>query len=1108
MENKRKRIALFVGQADESYQSKFITGFLANAFALDMNVCVFSMQHKYQNSTRREKGESNIFSLMQPDKFDGAVILKDTIQTAGAAQGVEERLHNEFPKPVLVVEQESRYFPSVFTSCRSAVIELVSHLVEVHGYRDIAYLSGRRGHKHAQMRLDAFKEALTMHGITPDEDRIFYGDFWYNSGEATADELISSERELPQAVVCANDAMAIGLCKGLTAAGVKIPDDIAVVSYDSTFEGQTAPKSLTSTLIPAEDTGRYAARYINDRIFGREPAKFTAEPYLVIGESCGCTETNIPEFEMKRREWSTVISEEGFDSTNSTMAEDLLEQTKLEDMLGMFYSYAYQIKGATSFHLALCSKWKSMGRGEISVPNDGYPEDMIYAVRYNSSRKDGIAGLGRTFRSEDMLPGLDEEGEYPRAVFFSPVFSENTCFGYAAVEYGSVPRSYDEVYRRWLGVIARELESLRRYLTLQYTTALVERLKSGKMSAMSAAFEKLDDDEKADYELVGKILDGNLLTYRFQPIVNTVDGAVYSYEALMRSATPKRVAPLSIVKYADMQNRLADVERATFLNVLKITDENMDKLKGAKMFINSIPGVKLTDEDTELVERYLDRLSDTVVVELTEESELSDDELDEMKARFRRLDVKIAVDDYGTGYSNVSNLLRYMPNYVKIDRSLLSDIQNKPQKTHFVREIISFCHDNDILALAEGVETAEELRTVILLGADLIQGFYIARPQSAFLREIDAGVREEIKRCHKEFLRGSAEKQYIAGKTSRVSLPLLIKDGVTEIVLGRSGMIYKDITLVGTPGMKTNVHIITEPDYSGRLTLENVWLSNDIKAPCIDLGDNNDVTLVMTGENTLRNTGVHVPPTSKLTVEGDGYLKLDLRTIDFYGFGGGMDEEHGKMVFAQTGTIEINAHGNNGNCIGSGLGGKIRILSGHIFIDTNGQDVTCIGSTYGDADIVMRNCSILLELNALNGAGAGSVRGNSTVGMDDCSFRFYGDGGHVVGIGTPCGGGASLEMRKCGVFMELNGTYISGAGAMEGSTFTNIRQSGIKLESSGEYAVAMGGMNDNIHLTTDSSDIKWTVNNTLGYDCNIKPENYSNTNGSNRFVVNDQQINR
>ena len=140
----RKRIALFTGQAEESYQSRFISGFLKMSFAANCDVCVFSMYRKYQDTAEREQGESNIFSLMNPAKFDGAVILKDSIQTENAAELLEKRLKETFHKPVVVIEKESALFPSICTDCYSAEYALISHLIEAHGCRDIRYVSGKK----------------------------------------------------------------------------------------------------------------------------------------------------------------------------------------------------------------------------------------------------------------------------------------------------------------------------------------------------------------------------------------------------------------------------------------------------------------------------------------------------------------------------------------------------------------------------------------------------------------------------------------------------------------------------------------------------------------------------------------------------------------------------------------------------------------------------------------------------------------------------------------------------------------------------------------------------------------------------------------------------
>ena len=872
MAEKRRRIAIFTGQADEDYQNRFISGFLKRAFENNMDACIFSMYLKFQDTQPRERGESNIFRLFNPKLFDGVVILKDTIQTPNEAEELEKRLHEEFTGPVLIAERESELFPSVFTDGYVSMRAIIRHLIEVHGYKDIAFLNGKRWHAHSKQRLQAFLDEMNSHGLSVPEDRIIYGDFWYSSGETCAEKLVEAG-DLPEAVACANDCMAIGLCNALEKRGISVPDQIAVVSYDSSEEGQTSPKPITSAQIPAGDLGTYAADYMEAKFTGKEIGPFETKTRVLIGETCGCTELTLPEIYKRRKCWETDISEAGFNSVHNTMAENLLSQISLQEYVNTVYAYAYQIKDAENFYLCLCEQWAEMDQDmSLHVRNEGYPEKMIYAVRYNQSRRKTWAGLEKSFQTAEILPELSKKKKTPCAYFFTPVFHENECYGYACVSYGNVPRSYDEIYRRWIKLVSRGLESIRRYSVIQQMEDQISKLHTNKYAQVRWAYENLPDAQKEDYDLVTKILDENLLTYHFQPIVRATDGSVFSYEALMRSNTEKRISPLDIIKYANMQGRLADVERATFTNVLTIAEREREAFGDAKVFLNSIPGVQLSEEECKPFEDMLIRNSGRIVVELTEETELSDEDLDELKEYFKKNNIETAVDDYGTGYSNVNNLLRYMPNYVKIDRSLLSDIPNKPQKRYFVREVIDFCHDNGIMALAEGVETVEELRVVIHLGADLIQGYYTARPAAEIITSIDESIREEIKSFHAEYKSGTTQYTYLAGRTNRVSLGTLSRSGYTEISVGQETPVYKDITVFGTPGAATSIHIGVADGYSGIITLENVDFSGVRGVPCISIGENCEITLVLNGENIKNKEGILIAESAKVTYEGEGSL--------------------------------------------------------------------------------------------------------------------------------------------------------------------------------------------------------------------------------------------
>ncbi|MCR5544789.1 MAG: EAL domain-containing protein [Eubacterium sp.] len=1101
----RKKLALFVGQADESLQSRFITGFTKEAFRTDYDVCVFSMYRKYQDTAERDMGESNIFKLANPDFFDGIVIMKDTIQTPNVAVDLENRLHETYKGPVLVVDLESDYYDSVFIDSYTPVKELTDHLIEVHGLKDIAFLTGKIKHRHSIERMNAFLDSMHEHNLDVPKHRIIEGDFWYKSGEQCLDYLLASGRKLPEAIITANDPMAIGLCKALEEKGYRIPEDMIVVGADSSDEGQTSPKVITSYIAPGEELGVYAVGALKDIKEGKKPYKFDDKAKLLLGETCGCMKFGVSGHNERREEWGTEISEEGFYSINNSMQDNILAQTDLMGFVSTVYSYAYQIKAAKSFHLCLVDTIGQMGQIEMP-PNDGYPKRMIYAVRYNRDNRDSIASIEESFETSEMLPELKEDSEEPRAFFFTPVFYENTCFGYAVVSYGNVSRSYDEVYRRWIKVVSQGLESLNRYIEVKDLRDRISEIRTLKFEKLDDEYDYLSPKEKEDYDLVEEIIRRNLLKYNFQPIVSAVDGSIYSYEALMRSGAKRVIAPLTILKYAGMQGKFSDIESATFLNVLNIIEASKDILGDAKVFINSIPGVKVDNLDE--ITDILSKNSDRVVVELTEEAELSDKNLEELKNLFASLNIEIAVDDYGTGYSNISNLLRYMPNYVKIDRSLLTDIQDKPQKQHFVREIIEFCHNNDIKALAEGVENSEELRTVIHLGVDLIQGYYTGRPQPEFIGKIDEKIINEIKSYHQEKTDGKSKQVFVAGKTNRISLLNLAKDEYSDIVVGKEGMVYKDITIIGTPSKKTDIHLRVESGYSGRITLENVIFSNIKNRPCIDFGENTDVTLVIEGNNELLDTGILVPESSRLTIEGKGDMHIVLTNNEYFGIGNDLKKRHGELNFLQSGKITIEGKGNVGICIGSGLGGSINIKAGIYDLLNNGLIGVGIGSISEDADLDITNCNISADLSLNRGVGIGSVEKSASVSITGSSFRFSGDGSESVGIGTLEGESCNVKISNSYTEYSIGSDRSTSIGALNGSTRLNMELASIHISSAGDKAVSVGGLNEDTVIKLLGVDTRVNIHNSLGKDTLAPDDAIEIINGRCKIEANGKEIER
>ena len=155
------------------------------------------------------------------------------------------------------------------------------------------------------------------------------------------------------------------------------------------------------------------------------------------------------------------------------------------------------------------------------------------------------------------------------------------------------------------------------------------------------------------------------------------------------------------------------------------------------MFINSIPGHFLNSNDRqEILTKYSSYL-DSTVFEIIESDAAGDEEIDLIRTMGSDdIHILIAVDDYGSGYSNMVNLLRYAPQIIKVDRLLITDIDKDANKQMFMTGTIDFAKANQIKVLAEGVETQEEFRTVVALGVDYVQGYYTGKPAQQPMADI------------------------------------------------------------------------------------------------------------------------------------------------------------------------------------------------------------------------------------------------------------------------------------------------------------------------------------------------------------------------------------
>jgi EAL domain-containing protein (putative c-di-GMP-specific phosphodiesterase class I) len=216
----------------------------------------------------------------------------------------------------------------------------------------------------------------------------------------------------------------------------------------------------------------------------------------------------------------------------------------------------------------------------------------------------------------------------------------------------------------------------------------------------------------------------------YQPIVRWPDRNVYAYEALVRSREPMLSSPLEILDAAERLGRLYDLGRSIREQVARFAPAAPPD---ALLFVN-LHASDLNDAELFSVSSPLAVIASRVVLEITERSSLHDVRgLATKMAGLRDLGFRIAVDDLGAGYAGLSSFSQLDPDLVKLDMSLVRDVDTSDKKRSVVRAMSRLCAmELNIQLVCEGVETIAERDTLEQEGCTLFQGYLFAKPGEGF----------------------------------------------------------------------------------------------------------------------------------------------------------------------------------------------------------------------------------------------------------------------------------------------------------------------------------------------------------------------------------------
>lgn len=432
---KRKTIAICESGYHAESNAKTIAEIIKKAQENNTNVLIFnSLMVKGDFPIGVDKnsnlvcGEAEIFNLINYQKIDGLIIFGNSIQREDSIFEIEKRCKKNHIPCINVNDPTHSLEHNVTISNEDSMELIVEHLIKEHKLTKINFIGGFRDNKETTDRLNAYKKVLTKYNIPIENERIAYGHFWMHAVDCVKDFL---RKEVPQAIVCANDTMAIFVIDYLKNEGYKVPKDIIVTGFDGISDAFSYEPALTTVRHRYEYAGTVAFEMLMKLINGISKVKDESiKSELILQESCGCKTKNKKVFNFivnkyQKRDAFTAFTKQMVRSDIHFFDDESIDV--LFDHISTPLSF-FELK---NFMYCIDANFDSKDSYFLNTKADKYgiPQKVIGVIPFYSNYSSGSV-----FSSKELLNGDFLNGAEPCIKMFTCMYYRNKCLGYITYE--------------------------------------------------------------------------------------------------------------------------------------------------------------------------------------------------------------------------------------------------------------------------------------------------------------------------------------------------------------------------------------------------------------------------------------------------------------------------------------------------------------------------------------------------------------------------------------------------------------------------------------------------------------------------------------------------
>ena len=463
----KKQIAVYMSQLFGEVEKRICQGLEEQAAREGIGLTYFpSMSdntidiHVGTAGENYNNGERVIFRLPDLNRYDGVIAMIDNYANVHWDE-VREMLRSRAGCPVVSIRSREPGMINILSDDDISFKNMVNHIIHDHGCRRINMVTGPKISEHSFIRRDIYIDALEEAGIPYEEGRLYYGNFWKNCGDDAVTAFLNSGLSMPEAVICANDYMAISVTQALIDRGYRVPEDVLVTGYDDVEEARYNFPAISTVTQPFEEMGRRAVSAIASVSRGEEvPENIYVPAHLIYRQSCGCDACR-EDMGSRFRQILLDREEKYFHYINNVaaMMTTMSNAGNLETCFELLKSFVQCGTGFEDFAICLADGWEDT---RPLPEKDFYLTDEQMSVPF--CLVDGIMSKPFSFSKKEIVPPvMQETGKFYQVV---PLHYLENYQGYAVFSAASEkPQTYLE--KSWFLSLESCLESQRMQMKMR-----------------------------------------------------------------------------------------------------------------------------------------------------------------------------------------------------------------------------------------------------------------------------------------------------------------------------------------------------------------------------------------------------------------------------------------------------------------------------------------------------------------------------------------------------------------------------------------------------------------------------------------------------------------